>query len=92
MSGPEVWQPVLVVHEMATDDGPPREHPVRPFEGRVNVRVLVTDDTGAMAGMDARNASPEVAENVVQLLIREHAADVKKILREEPSHKRARRG
>lgn len=77
----ETWTPIMSVHEMTTDDSPPVPPLPRPLDGRCNVRVLVTDSTGAVAGMDAGNVSEEVTKAVVGALIREHAADTKRILK-----------
>ncbi len=79
----DVWQPILALHEMSTDDADPVPRLPRPIDGRCNVRVLITDSTGAEAVMDAGNVSEDVSRSVISTLIREHAADVKKILASE---------
>lgn len=76
----EVWHPILSLHEMTTDAAPPVPPLPRPLDGRVNVRLLITDSTGAVAGMDAGNVSEEVSKAVIHMLIRDHAADTKNII------------
>lgn len=62
-----------------------RDHQVRevdllpnPIPGRANIRIGVVDEGGVVAEMELGNAPPPLAEAVIQILIREHAASLRK--------------
>lgn len=78
----DVWQPLFVAHPMSTDEDPPEPAMVRPVEGRLNIRLLVTDSTGAVSGMDAGNVSEELTKSLISKLIHDHAAEVKRVVAE----------